>query len=205
MDYKPPHPVDAVVTPEILSRYQRVFAFLLRVMRGVFLSYLLAALLSQLTYHSVENVVLALFRMARASTVPLFSTLVAAQKTFLHFRSVAHAFVASLSSYAFDTAIGANFDCFLARLARGDARDVFAVTEDHARTMDDVLAACLLRSGQRAVGELVMDILEAILDLGILAGEVRHGRMEEYRAEPVLDDLFSKFRRRMMTLVGYRS
>lgn len=34
MDYKPPHPVDVLITPEILSKYQRMFAFILRLMRG---------------------------------------------------------------------------------------------------------------------------------------------------------------------------
>lgn len=34
LDYKPPHPVDVVITPEILSKYQRIFTFLLRLMRG---------------------------------------------------------------------------------------------------------------------------------------------------------------------------
>jgi hypothetical protein len=34
LDYKPPHPVDVLITPEILSKYQRMFAFILRLMRG---------------------------------------------------------------------------------------------------------------------------------------------------------------------------
>lgn len=34
MDYKPPHPLDVIITPDVLSKYQRVFAFLLRLLRG---------------------------------------------------------------------------------------------------------------------------------------------------------------------------
>ena len=34
LDYKPPDPLGVLISPEILSRYQRVFAFMLRMLRG---------------------------------------------------------------------------------------------------------------------------------------------------------------------------
>jgi gamma-tubulin complex component len=34
MDYKPPPPLDVVITPEVLSKYQRIFSFILRLLRG---------------------------------------------------------------------------------------------------------------------------------------------------------------------------
>lgn len=34
MDYHPPHPVDVLVPPSTLSKYHRVFAFNLRLLRG---------------------------------------------------------------------------------------------------------------------------------------------------------------------------
>lgn len=34
MDYKPPPPLDIVITAEVLSKYQRVFSFILRLLRG---------------------------------------------------------------------------------------------------------------------------------------------------------------------------
>ncbi len=34
MDYKPPHPLEVLITPEILAKYQRIFTFLLRLTRG---------------------------------------------------------------------------------------------------------------------------------------------------------------------------
>jgi hypothetical protein len=34
MDYKAPHPLDILITPDILSKYQRMFTYLLRIMRG---------------------------------------------------------------------------------------------------------------------------------------------------------------------------
>lgn len=34
MDYKPPPPLDVVITADVLSKYQRVFSFILRLLRG---------------------------------------------------------------------------------------------------------------------------------------------------------------------------
>lgn len=45
IDYKPPQPLNVLITPEILSKYQRIFAFLLRLTRGKPASVLLFILL----------------------------------------------------------------------------------------------------------------------------------------------------------------
>lgn len=37
MDYKPPRPLEVLISPEILSKYQRMFAFILRLLRGTVL------------------------------------------------------------------------------------------------------------------------------------------------------------------------
>jgi hypothetical protein len=34
MDYKPPRPLEVLISPEILSKYQRMFEFILRLLRG---------------------------------------------------------------------------------------------------------------------------------------------------------------------------
>ncbi|KAH9949631.1 Spc98 family-domain-containing protein [Amylocystis lapponica] len=185
MDYKPPKPLDILITPVILSKYHRLFAFNLRLMR-------------------VEHVVAALYRMTRRTTAPLFPTLTPANTLLLHFRFAAHAFVAALAAYVADTAIGGTFDAFLASLrvqsAAGGPRaafkfpDVFALADAHAAVLDDILGACLLRSGQKAVGDLV-------LALGVLAGERSRGRVQEYAAAPLLEELWAAFRGRMTTLV----
>ncbi|GBE81235.1 hypothetical protein SCP_0309620 [Sparassis crispa] len=184
MDYNPPKSLDVLITQTILSKYHRMFAFNLRLMR-------------------VENVVAALYRMTRKPTEPLFPTLTPTNKLLLHFRFVAHAFVTSLSSYVFDTAIGGNFDMFLSQLshtAHGFV-DVFALADRHSRVLDDILGACLLRSGQKSVGDLLRGCMELVLDLGILAGERARGRLEEYEAAPLLEDLWASFSGKMMTLV----
>ncbi|KAH9892864.1 Spc98 family-domain-containing protein [Cubamyces lactineus] len=210
MHYQPPHPLDVVVTPSILSKYHRMFAFNLRLMR-------------------VESVVRTLFRFTRKAATPLFPTFTPANKLLLHFRFVAHAFVTALSSYVYDIAIGSNMDAFLAHLsaassssnsgfpndgddlsASGFGRrgrepvafaDVFALAEHHSRVLDDILSSCLLRSGQKAVGDILRQCMELVLELGILAAGLKDGELEEYEAAPALEELWDRFRDKMTTFV----
>ena len=207
MEYNPPHPLNVLITPGVLSKYHRMFAFNLRLMR-------------------VENVVRTLFRLTRRAAQPLFPTLTPAHKLLLHFRFVAHAFIMTLASYVYDIAIGSNIDTFLARLAaaspansppltasagprpEGGAKssgafaDVFSLAEHHSRVLDDVLSACLLRSGQKAVGDILRGCMELVLELGVLAGELHDGNLEEYEAAPALEDLWQRFKGRMITFVS---
>jgi len=124
--------------------------------------------------------------------------------------------VSSLSGYIFDTAICGNFDPFLARLSCGDSAglpssssnnnnrtfefsDVFQLAQCHSALLDDILNACLLRSGQKGVGELLRHSLELVLEFTIVVGELHRGRLEEYQAAPLIEDLFQKFRTEMAT------
>lgn len=131
----------------------------------------------------------------------------------MHFRFITHSFVTSLSAYVFDTVIGGNLDIFLAHLSHESPHDtddtntssfsdVFALASTHSTVLDNMLSACLLRSGQKAVGDLLRGALELVLQLGILAGDLKRGRIEEYQAAPQLEDLYVKFRGKMSTLVS---
>ena len=137
----------------------------------------------------------------------------------------------ALSSYVYDVAIGSNMDAFLARLAAASNAhsvsnsgsnavlaastiadrldqdpvafaDVFSLAEFHSKVLDDILSSCLLRSGQKAVGDILRGCMELVLELGVLAGEMRDGNLEEYEAAPLLDELWGKFRTRMTTFVS---
>lgn len=166
---------------------------------------MLLDILSQLTTSPVENALGALFRMSRSTSNPLFPTLAPASKRLWHFRFVAHSFVSNLSSYVFDTAIKGNFDPFIARLTRSSSSpefsDVFALAKAHSALLDDILTACLLRSGQKAVGEVLRGALELILESVVVVGELSRGRMEEYKAAVVLEDLQGRFLGKMSVLV----
>lgn len=80
--------------------------------------------------------------------------------------------------------------------------DVFSLAEHHSRVLDDVLSACLLRSGQKAVGDLLRQCMELVLELGVLAGERKDGHAEEYEAALALDEVWGRFRARMTMFVS---
>lgn len=154
----------------------------------------------------------ALFRMSQDTTSPLFETLAPSRRLFLYFRFIANSFVDSFSSYVYDTAIGGNFDAFVYNLTSPADRekdnilpifsDVFALADYHSKVMDDILGACLLRSSQKAVGDLLRGALEVILEFGIVMSDLRSGQLQEYEAAGPLEDLFSTFRRKMILLVS---
>ncbi|KAK0225647.1 gamma-tubulin complex, DGRIP91/SPC98 component protein [Armillaria fumosa] len=194
MEYKPPRPLQVLITPEILTKYQRMFTFLLRLMR-------------------VEHAITAVFRMTRSLDAPLFPTLAASRKRLLHLRFISHSLVSTLCQYVCDTAIGGNFDTFLERLSphtppflhNGEPSgfsDVFALARSHSALLDDILSACLMRSSQRQAGDLLRDSLELILEFSILAGQLRRKSLEEYQAAPLLEDLNIRLRNKMSTFVS---
>ncbi|KAF7309776.1 Spindle pole body component [Mycena indigotica] len=189
IDYKPPHPLDILITPDILSKYQRLFTYLLRLLR-------------------VQHALGAVFRMTRSIDQPLFPTLAQTEKLVLHFRFIAQSFVQSLSSYVLDTAIGGNFEPFLtsvspSRLNKFDSgfTDVFSLSKAHSQLMDDILAACLLRSSQRVAGDLLRQALQVVLEFAVLIGERWEGRLKEYQAAPLLEELIGRFKRKMSSLM----
>lgn len=153
----------------------------------------------------------------------LFPTFSASRKLLLHFRFVAQSFVSALSSYVFDTVIGGNFDFFFARLSgqisdppsssttpdkegapyhQHRFSDVFELAEAHSSLLDSILSACLLRSGQRAMSDLLRQALEIVLELAIVIGELHRERIQEYQAGPMVEELYNKFRAKMALLVS---
>ncbi|KAK0476674.1 gamma-tubulin complex, DGRIP91/SPC98 component protein [Armillaria novae-zelandiae] len=164
MEYKPPRPL----------QYQRMFTFLLRLMR-------------------VEHAIAAVFRMTRSLDAPLFPTLAASRKRLLHLRFISHSLVSTLCQYVCDTAIGGNFDTFLERLS--PHAPPFLHNGEPS-------GACLMRSSQRQAGDLLRDSLELILEFCILAGQLRRKSLEEYQAAPLLEDLNTRLRKKMSTFTG---
>jgi hypothetical protein len=166
--------------------------------------------------------------MTGVSALPLFPTLVQPKKLLLHFRFIAQSFVATLSAYLFDTAIGGNFDPFLAQLessslaatasstsisaasttsrSGGSERhgfsDVFELATAHSDLLDRILAACLLRSSQKLPGELLRQSLELVLEFCVIVGELSRGRLKEYEAASMVEEVFDKFKAKMATFVS---
>ena len=139
--------------------------------------------------------------MSRES--PLFPTLSSANNMLLRFRFSAQSFVSAIASHVPDVAVRGNVDPFLARLAPGTFTDVFELADAHSDMMDDVLSACLLRSSQRTAGDALRGCMELALDLCVLAGDRRRGRVEEYAAMSLLEKLYASFAESMDTLVSW--
>ncbi|KAK7045547.1 hypothetical protein VNI00_007379 [Paramarasmius palmivorus] len=185
MDYRPPHPLDVVITPDVIFKYQRLFSLLLRVLR-------------------VENAIAAVFRMTRPSMAPLFPTLAASHKLLLHFRFVSQSFVGSLSEYIYNTAIGGNFGPFLEKLREKGTiyfPDVFSLADAHSEMMNDILTACLVRTNLRVSASLLRDCLNTILEFAVVVGELFRGRLKEYEAAPMIEDLFTRFRKKTSSFI----
>lgn len=150
--------------------------------------------------------------MARDVQNPLFPTLSPSRKLFLRFHFIAQNFVEAVSSYIYDIAIGSNFDAFLSTASpsrtssKGSApvfSDIFTLAEQHSALLDVILGACLLRSSQRAEGELLRGSLDMILELALLMADLKQGTYQEYQASTLLEKLFKLFRSRMTKLVCY--
>jgi hypothetical protein len=87
----------------------------------------------------------------------------------------------------------------------GGFSDVFELAQCHSALLDNILSACLLRSGQRGVGDLLRHSLEWVLEFMIVVGELHRARIQEYQAALLIQELFKKFCLKMTTLVCYLS
>lgn len=219
MDYKPPRPLRSLITTDIISKYKRIFAFLLRLMRGEIALFSRDTLLTGC--FSVEHATRVLYRLTRPPNIAIFVDQPAVLNTINHFRFSAESFVSALSAYAADTAIRGNLDAFLARVkaaevdfadpdsqieatglsVKGDFADVYSLMKRHSRVLDDVLAACLLRGTQQAVAQLLHNVLEGILEFAIIVGSVHKGSVQESAAEERIRSLYRDYQRKIARLV----
>jgi hypothetical protein len=170
----------------------------------------------------VETVSRGLFHSVHQTTPneELFKLKPQAHRLLLRFRFQTHSFVSALTSYIFDCAIGTHFNAFMRRLdsvvqqIRLHSRqerdgedgfpsvpDVFALMNDHSKMLDKILGACMLRTPQRAIAEVVTDILSNILDLGTLVGDMKRGIVDDPTGEARVNKLYYTFERKMFTFV----
>jgi len=79
--------------------------------------------------------------------------------------------------------------------------DVFELMNDHSKMLDKILGACMLRTQQRAIAEVVTDILSIVLDLGTLVGDIKRGIVDDSTGESRVKKLYHTFERKMFTFV----
>lgn len=170
----------------------------------------------------VETVSRGLFHSIHQTTPDeeLFKSKPQTYRLLLRFRFQTHSFVSALTSYIFDSAIGTHFNSFMRRLdlvvrqirlhsrqeRDGDegspsVPDVFELMNDHSKVLDKILGACILRTQQRAIAEVVTDILSNVLDLGTLVGDIKRGIVDDSTGEERVKKLYNTFERKMFTFV----
>lgn len=149
LQYKPPFPLDAVITPSILERYDRIFLFLIKLFR-------------------MQYVVHQLFRDSASRTSYAQGVNPLAQR----FRIEAHHFITAISQYMMQVAITGNWHTFTNTLSRihqsletHDAK-VFSISEVrelHSRTVDRMTYCCFLKKKQSPILALLYGTFEPVL------------------------------------------
>lgn len=190
--YKPPAPLEAIITPTILYKYDQLFKLLLRVVRMLYVVR---------TLHRDP-----VGRMSHLQGVDFM-----AQK----FRIEAHHFVSSVSQYFFDTGIAATWRIFERKLdeveVRINAADVyvnFGQTEGlhklrdyHERVVDRIIFALLLRKRQQPIMQLLEEIFDLILKFSRRSREHTLDRRWKDGADVDVRELYLRFRKKVRVFI----
>jgi hypothetical protein len=186
LSYKPPPPLEAVITPVILSKYDRLFKLLLRVIRMLY-------------------IVNALFYDARTSKDRGSSN--AAQR----FRIEARHFITSICSYFFDSGIEATWRVFEQKLDQienrintdndnitlGQNEGLDKLRDYHERVLDRIMFVLFLRKRQLPILRLLEEIFTLILQFSKHSREnisVLNGNVSN---DIEVRDLYSRFRKKV--------
>ena len=188
LSYKPPAPLEAVITPMILFKYDQLFKLLLRVIRMLY-------------------VVSALFRDATDRTSYWQGIDYVAQR----FRIEAHHFITSVSSYFFDTGIEATWRVFERKLdqieerinadddniALGQNEGLDKLRDYHERVLDRIMFALLLRKRQQPVMQLLEGIFTLILQFSKHSRQRALGMTRKAGADDEIRDIYLRFRKKI--------
>jgi Gamma tubulin complex component C-terminal/Gamma tubulin complex component N-terminal len=191
LSYKPPPPLDAVITPMILFKYDQVFKLLLRVIRMLY-------------------VVSALFHDARDRASYWQGNDSLSQR----FRIEAHHFVSSICGYFFDTGIEATWRIFERKLDEIEARinkpgsnvtlgqneGLDKLRDYHERVLDRIMFALLLRKRQQPVLKLLQEIFALILQFS------KHSRQsppkeKQAKADDEVRGTYAKFQKKVRIFI----
>jgi hypothetical protein len=188
LSYKPPAPLEAVITPMILFKYDQLFKLLLRVIRMLY-------------------VVSALFRDATDRTSYWQGIDYVAQR----FRIEANHFISSVSSYFFDSGIEATwrvFECKLDQIeerinadddnvALGQNEGLDKLRDYHERVLDRIMFALLLRKRQQPVMQLLQEIFTLILQFSKHSRQRALGVERKVGADDEVRNIYLRFRKKV--------
>src|SRR6266542_4263947 len=113
LDYKPPYPINVIISPNSLSKYNRLFTFLLRVLRmGTVIRHVYRLAHERYLYDDDDE---------------------AAEHSLLvqKFRFEAQQFIIALHGYVFDVAISSTWTLFMKRLNKIAKESEFELPREH--------------------------------------------------------------------------
>ena len=192
LSYKPPRPLEAVITSMILFKYDQMFKLLLRVIRMLY-------------------VVSALFRDATDRTSYWQGIDFVAQR----FRIEAHHFISSISGYFFDTAIESTWRIFerkldeiqdringVDNLALGQNEGLDKLRDYHERVLDRIMFALLLRKRQQPVMQLLEEIFTLILQFSKHSRQRALGMKRNVGTDAEVRELYMKFKKKVWVFIS---
>jgi hypothetical protein len=188
LSYKPPPPLEAVITPIILYKYDQLFKLLLRIVRMLY-------------------VVSALFRDATDRTSYWQGIDHVAQR----FRIEAHHIICSVSGYFFDTGIEATWRIFERKLDEiekrinsdddnitlGQNEGLDKLRDYHERVLDRIMFALLLKKRQQPVMKLLEEIFTLILQFSKHSRQRALGLKRKVGADDEVREMYLKFRKKV--------
>ncbi|CZT00522.1 hypothetical protein WAI453_009287 [Rhynchosporium graminicola] len=192
LSYKPPQPLEAVITPMILYKYDQLFKLLLRVLRMLY-------------------VVSTLFRNSTIRSLNWQGVDHIAQR----FRIEAHHFITSISSYFFDTGIDSTWRIFDRKLDQieerlkndgdcvilGQNEGLDKLRDYHERVLDRIMFALLLRKRQQPVMNLLEEIFTLILQYSKHSRERALHPLQD-NANDALKALYLRFRKKVGVFIA---
>jgi Gamma tubulin complex component C-terminal/Gamma tubulin complex component N-terminal len=192
ISYKPPPPLEAVITPLSLYKYDQLFRLLLRVTRMLYV----------------------VTKLVRDAT-DRFSYWQGSDKTAQRFRAESHHFVSCLSEYFFDIGIDATWKIFermLDRVTRwvnsgdnyatlGQHESIDKLREYHERVLDRIMFTLLLRKRQQSVMQLLEDIFTLILQFSEYSRPRALGISRKSGQDQDVRGLYLKFRRKVEVFI----
>ena len=193
LQYKPPQPLEVIITPTCLHKYDRLFKHLLRVMR----------------MHYVVN---QLSKDAADRTSHRRGVDALARK----FRIEAHHFVTSVVGYFFEISVGVTWRKFEDKLdeiesridkedaegSMGDTEGLHKLQEYHERVLDRILFATLLRNRQEQVLRLLEDIFTLILTFARYSRGRASGKRMEVGDSAGIRQVYTGFRTKIGVFVS---
>ncbi|KAJ4328485.1 hypothetical protein N0V84_001001 [Fusarium piperis] len=154
LSYKAPGPLSSIITPVILTQYDRIFKFLLRILRMLY-------------------VINQLFRDVNSRTTHWYDP----EDISYRFAREAHHFVSGITSFFFDSGIAIPWQAFEAKLDKIESDlnnpDLSSTPETvespdrlrefHSRVLDRIMLSLFLRKRQQPVLKLLDEIFVSLL------------------------------------------